>query len=139
MKLLEKVESILSKELPKLMHTIDPPKQEQTNNPFDAPENQTAVKWDIPPAAIEKFGQMFGTLPLQDGYLSGGDARQVLLSSGLDADVLRDIWSLSDFEKRGKLDREEFILAMFLVHSCKKGGKLPAVLPPLLIPPSKRI
>ncbi len=65
-------------------------------------------------------------------------ARNVFLGSGLDADALREIWSLSDFDKKGKLDREEFILAMYLIHRTKKGDKVPTVLPPNLIPPSKR-
>ncbi len=140
LKLMEKLEQVLTRELPKLMQVISPSKAgADTNNPFDAPPaSDPKLKWDVPPAAVEKFGAMFGSLPLADGMLPGGEARNVFLSSGLDADMLRDIWSLSDFDKKGKLDREEFILAMYLIHRAKKGDKVPTVLPPLLIPPSKR-
>lgn len=134
-KALERLETVLTKELPKLMHTIDPPKAQNTNNPFDTAEGP---KWDVPAAAVEKFGGIFVTLPLHDGTVSGGDARQILVTTGLETDQLREIWGLCDFEKRGKLDREEFILCMYLCHLVKKGQKIPTVLPPLLIPPSRR-
>lgn len=80
-KMMEKLEHALTKELPKLMHTIDPPKQQDTNNPFDEP-NEEIVRWDVPQAAQEKFSSMFGSLNLQDGMLSGGEARSVLLTTG---------------------------------------------------------
>ncbi len=38
----------------------------------------------VPPAAVEKFGGIFTTLPLHDGLVSGGDARQVLMTTGLE-------------------------------------------------------
>lgn len=127
-----------------------------SNNPFDLPGgDDPKQKWEVPPAAIEKFSGIFATLPLLDGMVSGADARQILLTTELSTgsrawligamfvlthlpDQLREIWGLADFEKKGKLDREEFILCMFLCHLVKKGNKIPAVLPPGLIPPSKR-
>lgn len=138
LKMLEKLEVALTRELPKLMHTIDPPKQQDTNNPFDEPA-QESIRWDVPQVAQEKFSSMFGTLSLQDGMLPGAEARQVLMTTGLDGDQLREIWALSDFDKKGKLDREEFILCMYLCHLAKKGQTIPSVLPERLIPPSKRM
>jgi epidermal growth factor receptor substrate 15 len=61
-----------------------------------------------------------------------------LLSTGIPIDSLRKIWELSDFEKNGNLDREEFALALYLSELVKKGKKVPDVLPKNLIPPSKR-
>lgn len=49
-------------------------------------------RWDVPVNAQEKFSSMFGSLSLQDGLLSGGDAKQVLLTTGLTPDQLREIW-----------------------------------------------
>jgi len=45
---------------------------------------------------------------------------------------------LSDFEKDGQLDADEFALALHLTEVVKMGGKIPDVLPPSLVPPTKR-
>ena len=41
----------------------------------------------------------------QEGLVSGGGARDVLLESGLDTAMLRTIWDLSDIDKDGYLDK----------------------------------
>jgi len=51
---------------------------------------------------------------------------------------LRKIWELSDFEKNGKLDEEEFALALYLSEQVKKGSSVPDTLALQMIPPSKR-
>jgi len=142
-RLMEKLEQVLTRELPKLMQVISPSKSsdQDANNPFadSSPQEDPKAKWKVPKNAREKFGAMFGGLPLQDGLLPGTEARNVFISSGLDQETLREIWSLSDFERRGKLDCEEFILAMWLIHQVKKNGKkVPTVLEPEMVPPSKR-
>jgi len=45
---------------------------------------------------------------------------------------------LSDINKTGKLDEDEFILAMYLAHEAAAGNLPPNMLKENLIPPSKR-
>lgn len=49
----------------------------------------------------------------------------------------RVIWDLSDMDKDGMLDLEEFTVAMHLCDKTKAGEELPDVLPRDMIPPSK--
>ena len=74
----------------------------------------------------------------QEGLVSGGGARDVLLESGLDVGMLRTIWDLADIDKDGFLDKDEFAVAMYLITSCKSGKPCPTTLPPGVVPPSKR-
>lgn len=46
--------------------------------------------------------------------------------------------NLCDSENSGKLNQEQFALAMYLISERVKGRELPSELPPHMIPPSKR-
>lgn len=72
-----------------------------------------------------------------NGFVTGAAAKTIMSSSGLPTAALRDIWSLSDLDKDGKLDVEEFTIAMFLIDMAKKGHPVPPQLEPAMIPPSK--
>ena len=74
----------------------------------------------------------------QEGLVSGVGARDVLLESGLDTGVLRAIWDLSDIDRDGFLDKDEFAVAMYLITQAKHGKPIPATLPPNVVPPTKR-
>lgn len=65
-------------------------------------------------------------------------AKAELVKSKLPNSVLARVWSLSDVDKDGLLDIDEFALAMYLVDLKLDGNDLPQVLPNHLIPPSKR-
>uniref|UniRef100_A0A3Q3H0Z7 Epidermal growth factor receptor pathway substrate 15 like 1 n=1 Tax=Kryptolebias marmoratus TaxID=37003 RepID=A0A3Q3H0Z7_KRYMA len=60
------------------------------------------------------------------------------INSKLPLDVLGKIWDLSDLDKDGHLDKEEFTVAMHLVYRTMEKEPVPSSLPPSLIPPSKR-
>lgn len=61
-----------------------------------------------------------------------------MVKSKLPNSVLGKIWKLSDIDKDGFLDEDEFALAMHLIHVKIDGHDLPAELPAHLVPPSKR-
>lgn len=65
-------------------------------------------------------------------------AKTEMVKSKLPNSVLGKIWKLSDIDKDGLLDEEEFALAMHLIRVKTDGHDLPAELPPHLVPPSKR-
>ncbi|KAM9849062.1 epidermal growth factor receptor substrate 15 isoform 2-T2 [Aulostomus maculatus] len=48
------------------------------------------------------------------------------------------VWELSDLDRDGMLDRDEFSVAMYLVYRALEGESVPMSLPPPLVPPSKR-
>lgn len=65
-------------------------------------------------------------------------AKSELMKSKLPNSVLARVWSLSDVDKDGSLDVDEFALAKYLVDLKLDGNELPSQLPKHLIPPSKR-
>lgn len=75
---------------------------------------------------------------LQKGYIAGEQARGMLKQSGLGDNVLERIWTLSDPHNKGRLDMDEFAVAMHLVYLAINGHAMPDKLPDELIPPSHR-
>jgi hypothetical protein len=128
------MEKVLGMDLPSLMKLIQPPKTpgELVTNPF------AEVPWDIKKEDKATFDEIFDSLGPKNGKISGNVARDTLLNTGIDLALLRKIWELSDFEKDGQLDSDEFALALFLTELCKRGGHVPDNLPLSLVPPSKR-
>lgn len=60
------------------------------------------------------------------------------MKSKLPNSVLARVWQLSDVDRDGDLDRDEFALANYLVNLKQEGHDLPSELPEHLIPPSKK-
>lgn len=66
-------------------------------------------------------------------------ARDVLVDTGLDREQLRQIWNLSDIDRDGLFDFDEYVVAMFLCDAViQKGRPIPTELPSTVIPPKKR-
>jgi len=65
-------------------------------------------------------------------------AKSEMVKSKLPNSVLGKIWKLSDIDKDGLLDADEFALAMHLINVKLDGHDLPPELPDHLLPPSKR-
>ncbi|CAG4988776.1 unnamed protein product [Colias eurytheme] len=84
------------------------------------------------------YDQIFQSLGPIDGKVTGAAAKTEMVKSKLPNSVLGKIWKLSDIDKDGFLDEEEFALAMHLIRVKIDGHDLPADLPPHLVPPSKR-
>ncbi|KAL3286824.1 hypothetical protein HHI36_001314 [Cryptolaemus montrouzieri] len=74
----------------------------------------------------------------KDGFVSGQEIKDVFLQSGVPQPVLAHIWGLCDIKQSGKLNNEQFALAMWFVARCLKGIEPPATLTPEMIPPSFR-
>ncbi|KAF0022436.1 hypothetical protein F2P81_025310 [Scophthalmus maximus] len=85
-----------------------------------------------------KFDGIFESLAPVNGLLSGDKVKPVLINSKLPLDVLGKVWDLSDIDKDGHLDKDEFAVAMHLVYRALEKEPVPALLPSSLIPPSKR-
>uniref|UniRef100_A0A8C1JER9 Epidermal growth factor receptor pathway substrate 15 like 1 n=1 Tax=Cyprinus carpio TaxID=7962 RepID=A0A8C1JER9_CYPCA len=85
-----------------------------------------------------KYDGIFESLSPIGGLLSGDKVKPVLMNSNLPLDVLGKIWDLSDIDKDGHLDKDEFSVAMHLVYAAREKEPVPSTLPATLIPPHKR-
>lgn len=74
----------------------------------------------------------------KDGLVSGMEIKDVFLKTSLPQNLLAHIWALCDTHQSGKLNSEQFALAMWLIDRKKKGIDPPQVLAPEMIPPSMR-
>ncbi|XP_046388347.1 EH domain-containing protein 3-like isoform X1 [Ischnura elegans] len=86
----------------------------------------------------EKYDKIFNSLGPVDGKVSGSAAKSEMLKSKLPNSALTKIWLLSDIDKDGMLDSDEFALAMHLIGIKLDGHDIPEELPSHLVPPSKR-
>ncbi|TSK53759.1 Epidermal growth factor receptor substrate 15-like 1 [Bagarius yarrelli] len=102
----------------------------------------TSLNLTVPPPKFpeekSKFDGIFDSLVPVNGLLSGEKVKPVLMNSKLPVDVLGKVWDLSDIDKDGHLDKDEFAVAMHLVYRALEKEPVPSVLPSSLIPPSKR-
>ncbi|CAL8346376.1 unnamed protein product [Merluccius merluccius] len=125
-----------------LNQTLAPPKFKDTGSPLgsisSALSTSTDSQWAIRPDEKGKFEGIFESLLPVNGLLPGDKVKPVLINSKLPLDVLGKIWELSDVDKDGQLDKEEFAVAMHLVYRAMEQEPVPAALPANLIPPSKR-
>lgn len=72
------------------------------------------------------------------GYIAGDQAIEIMGQSGLAKAELERIWTLSDPTNRGRLNLDEFAVAMHLIYRKLNGYPVPNRLPPELTPPSTR-
>ncbi|KAK3832828.1 MAG: hypothetical protein J3R72DRAFT_372686, partial [Linnemannia gamsii] len=95
--------------------------------------------WAVSREEKAQYDQIFSAWDLDhSGYISGERAREIFGSSGLPPTDLGHIWALADPNNHGKLNKDEFAVAMHLVYRKLNGGDVPPVLPDDLIPPSTR-
>eukprot|EP01129_Flabellula_baltica_P007467 TRINITY_DN2909_c0_g1_i3.p1 TRINITY_DN2909_c0_g1~~TRINITY_DN2909_c0_g1_i3.p1 ORF type:complete len:479 (+),score=132.73 TRINITY_DN2909_c0_g1_i3:77-1513(+) len=133
-RLFRNLDEALSVDLPRLMNMIAPPKVHKAPvNPFDDDSN-----WVVSSLDKENYTEVFMDLNPKNGRLSGSQAKNFLVETGIPKNYLRSIWSLCDIEGDGSLDLDEFCLALWMVEFVKRGGNLPGELPIEMIPPSKR-
>jgi len=116
--------------------------EEKADNPFSGKDDAEDDDWVVDEEDRIRHENTFYRLG-PSGHpptVNGGQARSVMLESGVPMDCLRKIWDLVDFESSGALDIEEFALAMHLIEMAKLDGPkaVPTTLPRTFVPPSKR-
>uniref|UniRef100_A0A672QHM1 Epidermal growth factor receptor pathway substrate 15 like 1 n=1 Tax=Sinocyclocheilus grahami TaxID=75366 RepID=A0A672QHM1_SINGR len=118
---------------------VPPPKFKDHSSPSLSSVTSTNESlWAVRPEEKSKFDGIFESLAPVNGLLSGEKVKPVLINSKLPVDVLGKVWDLSDIDKDGHLDKDEFAVAMHLVYRALEKEPVPSVLPSSLIPPSKR-
>lgn len=108
-----------------------------------AGSNAAGDGWAINPQEKAQFDQIYATVDTANrGYITGEQAVVFFGNSKLPEDALAQIWDLADINSEGRLNRDEFAVAMYLIKQqrTKRDGRdvLPQTLPPNLIPPSMR-
>ena len=142
------IEPVIQTAIPPNLPALPTPPQSGTGTPnrsmsiserapsIDSPGQ---IEWAIKGPAKLKYTQLFNTTDRnRTGFLTGPQARNILVQSKLPQSILAQIWALSDMDSDGRLGCEEFVLAMYLCDLGIQGEKIPSVLPPELIPPSFR-
>lgn len=118
---------------------VPPPRFTDTSSPLllsgTAPSD---LPWAVKLEDKVKYDVIFDSLNPVNGLLSGDKVKPVLLNSKLPVDILGRVWELSDIDRDGMLDRDEFAVAMFLVYCALEKEPVPMSLPAALVPPSKR-
>ncbi|KAL7937731.1 endocytic protein [Trichoderma chlorosporum] len=124
--------------------------QQRTGSPLNRPPIVAAQvtgpptsnnDWAITPADKARFDQIYLDFDKTNkGYITGEEAVPFLSQSNLPEDSLAQIWDLADFGSQGRLTRDGFAVAMYLIRQQRsnRGTPLPATLPTSLIPPHLR-
>ncbi|KAG2224226.1 hypothetical protein INT45_000255 [Circinella minor] len=94
-------------------------------------------QWDVTPQEKAQFDTFFDKIDGQKtGFVQGTETVEFFKNSRLPENDLAHIWDLADTNQQGRLTREQFAVAMHLIHKRLQGDALPNTLPQSLIPPS---
>ncbi|KAI8342521.1 hypothetical protein BC941DRAFT_466189 [Chlamydoabsidia padenii] len=93
--------------------------------------------WDVTATEKTQYDTFFDKIDSQrNGFVQGKEAVEFFKNSQLPDGDLAHIWDLADTSQRGRLSRNEFAVAMHLIHKRLRGDTLPPTLPSSLVPPS---
>ncbi|XP_050440385.1 epidermal growth factor receptor substrate 15-like 1 isoform X2 [Adelges cooleyi] len=99
----------------------------------------SAATWVVTADDKSRYETMFLESDVDmDGFVSGPEIKDRFLKTGIHQSILAHIWSLCDINQQGKLDLEQFCLAMWFVERKLKGIDPPTVLTSEMVPPSNK-
>ncbi|KAI9023508.1 hypothetical protein CLU79DRAFT_791530 [Phycomyces nitens] len=123
--------------------TMTPPQRARTidslGNMAFAPTAQS-THWDVTAQEKAQSDAFFDKLDVRHAnVLQGKEAVEFFKNSQLPDADLAHIWDMADTQRSGQLTRDEFAIAMHLIHKRLRGDPLPPTLPSTLVPPSPRV
>lgn len=102
-------------------------------------QGNAVIPWAITKEEKTRYDSLFRAWDgLGKGYIGGDQAIEIFGQSGLEKPDLERVWTLADSGNKGRLDLDEFAVAMHLIYRKLNGYPLPNSLPPELVPPSTR-
>ncbi|RFU24150.1 hypothetical protein B7463_g12188, partial [Scytalidium lignicola] len=97
------------------------------------------IPWAVTKDEKTRYDSLFRAWDgFNKGFIGGDVAIEVFGQSGLPKTDLERVWTLADHGNKGRLNMDEFAVAMHLIYRKLNGYPLPAQLPPELVPPSTR-
>jgi hypothetical protein len=113
--------------------------REQQNYTTTGLQGNAVIPWAITKDEKNRYDALFRAWDgLNKGYIGGDQAIEIFGQSGLDKPDLERVWTLADNSNKGRLDLDEFAVAMHLIYRKLNGYPIPNQLPPELVPPSTR-
>ncbi len=113
--------------------------REQSNYTTTGLQGNAVIPWAITKGEKLSYDEIFRAWDgMNKGYIVGSQAIEVFGKSGLAKPDLERVWTLADHGNKGRLDLDEFAVAMHLIYRKLNGYPLPNQLPPELVPPSTR-
>lgn len=102
-------------------------------------QGNAVIPWAITKEEKTRYDQLFRAWDgLHKGFIGGDVAIEIFGQSGLEKPDLERIWTLADHGNKGRLNLDEFAVAMHLIYRKLNGYPIPNQLPPELVPPSTR-
>lgn len=102
-------------------------------------QGNAVIPWAITKEEKKRYDDLFHAWDgMNKGYIAGSQAIEIMGQSGLNKSDLERIWTLADNGNKGRLDLDEFAVAMHLIYRKLNGYPVPNSLPPELVPPSAR-
>lgn len=97
------------------------------------------IPWAITKGEKQAYDQIFRTWDgLNRGFIGGEVAIEMFNQSGLPKTEMEKIWTLADTGNKGRLNMDEFAVAMHLIYRRLNNYDIPSRLPPDLVPPSTK-
>ncbi|KAJ6510160.1 hypothetical protein C8R47DRAFT_784541 [Mycena vitilis] len=101
--------------------------------------SESSFGWDIPSDVKAIANRQFDALdPLKNGFVHDNISLPFLLESKLPPEELARIWALSDLNGDGKLTREGFAVALYLIDERRRGNPLPTSRPSFSAAPGEQ-
>ncbi|KAG0179521.1 hypothetical protein DFQ29_001997 [Apophysomyces sp. BC1021] len=101
---------------------------------------QEPRQWDVTAQEKAQYDAFFDKIDTQRvGFIQGKEAVEFFKNSRLPDTELAQVWDLADTQQCGRLTRDEFAVAMHLIHKRLRGEPLPQTLSSTLVPPSPRV
>ena len=102
-------------------------------------QGNAVIPWAITKDEKTRYDALFRAWDgLNKGYIAGDQAIEIFGQSGLEKADLERAWTLADSGNKGRLDLDEFAVAMHLIYRKLNGYPIPNQLPAELVPPSTR-
>lgn len=102
-------------------------------------QGNAVIPWAVTKDEKSRYDSVFKAWDgFGKGFIGGDVAIEVFGQSGLEKPDLERVWTLADHGNKGRLNMDEFAVAMHLIYRKLNGYPLPAQLPPELVPPSTR-
>ncbi|KAF6817161.1 putative cytoskeletal protein [Colletotrichum sojae] len=113
--------------------------REQQNYTTQGLQGNAVIPWAITKEEKQRYDALFKAWDgLHKGFIGGDQAIEIFGQSGLEKPDLERVWTLADNGNKGRLNLDEFAVAMHLIYRKLNGYPLPNSLPPELVPPSTR-